>query len=67
MAFFKKVRLPGRALSRHLIMRELAENKKTPIKWKEAGTYVPARMKKKNIYKKDIVIFLTYTISNKYG
>ena len=30
-------------------------------------TYVPARMKKKNIYKKDIVIFLTDTISNKYG
>ena len=26
---------------------------KNSHKWKEAGTFVPARMKKKNIYKKD--------------
>ena len=43
-------KLLQKALFRISIMREW---KKILHKWKEAGTFVPARMKKKNIYKKD--------------
>ena len=31
--------------------------KKILHKWKEAGTFVPARMKKKNIYRKLIAFY----------
>ena len=47
-------RRPGKALSRHLIMRVC----KKVHKWKEAGTFVPARMKKKNIYFRKTYFFL---------
>lgn len=54
------VKRQGKVLSLHLIMRESEKIKKireNTLIWKEAGTFVPARMKKKNIYKKDLPSF----------
>lgn len=54
------VKLQKRVLFLHLTMRgsdEIKRSGKKPLKWKEAGTFVPARMKKKNIYKKDLSPF----------
>lgn len=54
------VKLHRRVLSLHLITKESEKIKKSgknALKWKEAGTFVPARMKKKNIYKKDLPSF----------
>ena len=46
MDLYRKEKLLQKALFRISIMREW---KKILHKWKEAGTFVPARMKKKNI------------------
>ena len=47
MDSFRKVIQQKKALFQILIMK--GYNEKRSYKWKEAGTFVPARMKKKNI------------------
>ncbi len=54
MDLSRKVKLLQRALFRRSIMKVW---KKILHKWKEAGTFVPARMKKKNIYRKFITFY----------
>ena len=54
MDLSRKEKLLQKALFRISIMREW---KKILHKWKEAGTFVPARMKKKNNYRKFITFY----------